>query len=276
MSKLLSDLRLPHPFSSWIGVTALVLGACSGIPADYTSSLAPSPSFERPLIEARRCLETLGFDMKIIDVRGGLISGEKFELADDASPTFIVSEVSVLSGGDSVRIIGRSRRASPASEGWESVGVTESVRRTVDRLADHLDGSRSRARAHCRPILTYERDEPGLHSRPHRRLHAGEGGFRAADLNGATVVREEYYCDFGLNPDHQEELQAAGLRLVRRDEDDEARVLELPGHPFFVATLFVPPLRFTPEDPHPLVRALLPAAADAGMEASLSIPQSGE
>lgn len=103
-----------------------------------------------------------------------------------------------------------------------------------------------------------------------------EGIDHAAQNCGVPAeVREEYYCDFGLNPDHQEALHAAGLRVVGRDEDDEARVLELPGHPFFVATLFVPPLRSTPEDPHPLVRAFLSEAADAGAETSTSTPGSG-
>lgn len=84
---------------------------------------------------------------------------------------------------------------------------------------------------------------------------------RAAELYGDTEVREEYHCNFRLNPDQQEELDAAGLRVVGRDADGEARVLEIPGHPFFIATLSVPPLRSTPERPHPLVRAFLSAAA---------------
>lgn len=44
------------------------------------------------------------------------------------------------------------------------------------------------------------------------------------------------------------------------DADGEARVLEIPGHPFYVATLFVPQARSRPETPHPLVVGLLRAA----------------
>jgi len=40
-------------------------------------------------------------------------------------------------------------------------------------------------------------------------------------------------------------------------EDDEVRILELPGLPFFVATLFVPQARSTECEPHPLVAACL-------------------
>lgn len=93
---------------------------------------------------------------------------------------------------------------------------------------------------------------------------------RAAELYGATEVREEYYCDFGLNPEHQDELHSSGLRVVGWDENGEARVLELPEHRFFIATLFVPPLRSSPGDPHPLVRAFLSEGADAGRQTSMS------
>ncbi len=44
------------------------------------------------------------------------------------------------------------------------------------------------------------------------------------------------------------------------DQDGEARVLELPDCRFFIATLFVPQMRSTPESPHPLVTAYLRVA----------------
>jgi CTP synthase (UTP-ammonia lyase) len=40
-----------------------------------------------------------------------------------------------------------------------------------------------------------------------------------------------------------------------------ARVFELAGHPFYIATLFVPQNRSTIEKPHPLVTALLSAGS---------------
>jgi CTP synthase (UTP-ammonia lyase) len=49
---------------------------------------------------------------------------------------------------------------------------------------------------------------------------------------------------------------------VGTDGDGETRILELPEHPFFVATLFVPPLTSTAEQPHPLIMAYLQAAHD--------------
>jgi CTP synthase (UTP-ammonia lyase) len=78
---------------------------------------------------------------------------------------------------------------------------------------------------------------------------------------GATAVQEQYYCNFGLNPDYREQLDAAGLRITGVDADGDARVFELDGHPFYVATLFVPQMRSEPGRPHPVVSGLVSAAA---------------
>jgi CTP synthase (UTP-ammonia lyase) len=77
-----------------------------------------------------------------------------------------------------------------------------------------------------------------------------------------AVVQEQYYCQFGLNPDYQATIHEGGLRVVGVDDDQGARIVELPDHPFFVATLFVPPLTSTQEQPHPLILAFLQAAVD--------------
>jgi CTP synthase (UTP-ammonia lyase) len=86
-------------------------------------------------------------------------------------------------------------------------------------------------------------------------------GSRAASAIGATRSMEAYYCNFGLNPDWQEPLERAGLAVTGTDKDGEARIVELPGHPFFIGTLFVPQARSKPGAPHPLVLAFCRAAA---------------
>jgi CTP synthase (UTP-ammonia lyase) len=80
---------------------------------------------------------------------------------------------------------------------------------------------------------------------------------RVFSMYGQVVAQEQYYCQFGLNPRYQAILHDGGLRIVGVDADGEARIVELPDHPFFVATLFVPPLTSTPERPHPLILAYL-------------------
>lgn len=85
-------------------------------------------------------------------------------------------------------------------------------------------------------------------------------GSRAAGFYERTETEEEYYCNFGLNPQHRELLHDGGLRVVGTDQDGEARILELPELRFFVATLFVPQLRSSPTSPHPLITGYLRAA----------------
>jgi CTP synthase (UTP-ammonia lyase) len=82
---------------------------------------------------------------------------------------------------------------------------------------------------------------------------------------GSPDATENYYCNFGLNQDYERDLEDGGLKISGRDSDGEARIIELPNHPFFVGTLFVPQTRSTESDPHPLMVGFLKAAwvADA-------------
>lgn len=86
-------------------------------------------------------------------------------------------------------------------------------------------------------------------------------GTKAASAYRTRTVTEHYYCSFGLNPDYLADLKAGGLVVSGVDQDAEVRVIELPEHPFFVATLFVPQVSSSPGSPHPLVAAFAKAAA---------------
>ena len=87
-----------------------------------------------------------------------------------------------------------------------------------------------------------------------------EPGSRAAGFYKKHEVIEQYYCNFGLNPTHQQRLHEGGLRVVGTDQDGEARVLELPNHPFYLATLYVPQLTSSANHPHPLITAYVQTA----------------
>jgi CTP synthase (UTP-ammonia lyase) len=80
-------------------------------------------------------------------------------------------------------------------------------------------------------------------------------------LCGSADLAGEYFCSFETNPDFVARWEAAGLRVAARGNDDELRAFELPGHRFFVATLFQPQLSSVFERPHPLVTGLLKACA---------------
>lgn len=85
---------------------------------------------------------------------------------------------------------------------------------------------------------------------------------RIAQVYGATNVKEEYYCNFGLNPDYESALQKGGLETAGRDAEGEARIFWIPSHPFFVATLFVPQIRSVSSRPHPLIVAFVRSAME--------------
>jgi CTP synthase (UTP-ammonia lyase) len=75
-------------------------------------------------------------------------------------------------------------------------------------------------------------------------------------------INEKYYCNFGLNPEYQNQFDNLGFKIVGTDRLKEARILELVNHNFFIATLFVPQDNSTNENPHKLVSAFLKKIAD--------------
>jgi len=94
-------------------------------------------------------------------------------------------------------------------------------------------------------------------------------GSKLATLYGATRAVEGFYCRFGVNERYRGVLEDAGLRFTARDAAGEVRALELASHPFFLATLFQFELSAAKGAAHPLVVALLRAAA-ASTPASVS------
>jgi CTP synthase (UTP-ammonia lyase) len=79
---------------------------------------------------------------------------------------------------------------------------------------------------------------------------------------------EQYYCNYGVNQEYERQFVAAGLIVSARGTQEETRAVELPSHPFFIATLFQPQLSSRPENPHPVMVAFLLAALKASKELS--------
>ncbi|WP_327092647.1 gamma-glutamyl-gamma-aminobutyrate hydrolase family protein [Nonomuraea sp. NBC_01738] len=77
---------------------------------------------------------------------------------------------------------------------------------------------------------------------------------------GADRRLERYHCAFALNHGYQPVLEAHGLRFTAHDEKGAVRAAELPGHPFYLATLFQPELDEGPR-PHPVITAFAAAVS---------------
>ncbi|HKU43930.1 MAG TPA: hypothetical protein VJR89_37475 [Polyangiales bacterium] len=84
---------------------------------------------------------------------------------------------------------------------------------------------------------------------------------RIADAYASTSATEQYTCSMGVNPERVAELKQGPLQITGSDGEGEARVIELPEHPFFIGTLFLPQLRSLPGRPHPLVSTFVRIAA---------------
>ena len=96
-----------------------------------------------------------------------------------------------------------------------------------------------------------------LSGRIHLNVHAPSQVYA---IYGRADIDEEFACNWELNPKFRDALENAGLRIVGFDERGETRITELPGHPFFIGTLFQPQLSSTDATPHPVIQAFCTAA----------------
>lgn len=90
-------------------------------------------------------------------------------------------------------------------------------------------------------------------------VHLAAGSLAEQSI-GAERSLERYHCNFGAGPHHVPVLRDHGLHFTGTDTDGEVRIAELPGHPFFLATLFQPELAGNGTVPHPFIRGLAAAA----------------
>jgi len=85
-------------------------------------------------------------------------------------------------------------------------------------------------------------------------------GSLALEAYGQEQAAEQFSCNFGLSPIFDRGLDWGRLRITGVGPAGEARIVELSGHPFYVATLFLPQMSSKPDRPHPLIKAFLKAA----------------
>jgi CTP synthase (UTP-ammonia lyase) len=86
-----------------------------------------------------------------------------------------------------------------------------------------------------------------------------KSGTLAHRLYALDNTKENYYCNFGINPAFKNALQHPQICISGVDQDQDIRIIELPNHRFFLITLFVPQTRSKPESPHPLINGFVKA-----------------
>jgi CTP synthase (UTP-ammonia lyase) len=87
-------------------------------------------------------------------------------------------------------------------------------------------------------------------------------GSLASRLYASNGIEETFTCNYELNPVYGEFLEKHGLKVSGTSADGGARIVELPGRRFFLATGFVPQMSSAENRPHPLITAFLAAAAE--------------
>ncbi|HUH06848.1 MAG TPA: gamma-glutamyl-gamma-aminobutyrate hydrolase family protein [Egibacteraceae bacterium] len=86
-------------------------------------------------------------------------------------------------------------------------------------------------------------------------------GTRLAEICGVEPFTGFHLCGFGVADGYLERLTSAGLVVGARGEDAGVEGIELPEHPFYVATLFQPQMAaLRGARLHPLIDAFLSAA----------------
>jgi CTP synthase (UTP-ammonia lyase) len=130
-------------------------------------------------------------------------------------------------------------------------------------------------------LIEFARDVAGIAQADHAETNAGAADLVVTALSCSLVdksggitftpgsrmhaifrgrpTQEGYHCNYGVNPAYRARLEAAGLRFTGFDAAGDIRAFELPGHPFFLGTLFQPERAALAGATHPLVGAFVAA-----------------
>jgi CTP synthase len=92
-----------------------------------------------------------------------------------------------------------------------------------------------------------------------QRISLAEGSL-AAEIYGATSIEERHRHRYEVNNNYRARLEEAGLRFSGTSIDDLVEMVEIPGHPWFLASQFHPEFTSNPRDGHPLFLGFITAA----------------
>ncbi len=86
-------------------------------------------------------------------------------------------------------------------------------------------------------------------------------GSRTAALYGTSLIHERHRHRFEFNNEYRKRFADAGFIFAGTTPDDRlVEVVEIPNHPFFIASQYHPEFLSKPNAPHPLFRGFIAAA----------------
>jgi CTP synthase len=92
-----------------------------------------------------------------------------------------------------------------------------------------------------------------------QQISLAEGSLAAVSY-GSTSIEERHRHRYEVNNNYRRQLVDAGLRFSGLSVDDLVEMVELPGHPWFLASQFHPEFTSNPRDGHPLFKSFIAAA----------------
>jgi CTP synthase len=84
-------------------------------------------------------------------------------------------------------------------------------------------------------------------------------GTLAAETYGATTIEERHRHRYEVNNNYRARLEEAGMRFSGLSVDDLVEMVEIPDHPWFLASQFHPEFTSNPRDGHPLFKGFISA-----------------
>jgi CTP synthase len=88
-------------------------------------------------------------------------------------------------------------------------------------------------------------------------------GSKSAEIYGGSEISERHRHRYEVNNAYRPQLEEAGMRISGTSPDGNlVEMIELPSHPWFVATQAHPELKSRPDQPHPLFASFVRAAMD--------------
>ena len=85
----------------------------------------------------------------------------------------------------------------------------------------------------------------------------------AASIYGKETIFERHRHRYEVNNLYRDRLEAAGLRFSGLSVDNLVEMVEIPTHPWFLASQFHPEFTSNPRDGHPLFTSFIQATVQA-------------
>jgi CTP synthase len=202
------------------------------------------------------------------------IDSEDFERADPAALLSDMDAILVAPGFGARGVEGKIKAASYArTNNVPFLGVCYGMQMAVIEFGRHVIGLAGANTEEVAPDTPH----PMIHILPDQKNIVDKGatmrlgahrcllvaGSLAERLYGAPFVSERHRHRYELNNDYREQLGKMGLRCSGLSPDYRlVEIVEIPSHPYFIATQFHPEFLSRPNRAHPLFRGLIAAALE--------------